>query len=416
MPNIKRPSPPSAALTQEEKDDALVQQLCDLAVESYEASAQADDDADDDKAGADAADGEAAAVSPSAQLLKIIRKCLNRKQDDILYEAIERSKYADLDVWQRLKEQIEEAAAVTVIRREQGPAHEINAFIIPVFARTVGGLHDDQCCTDQEAFDLLGKSVQQAQLESADARVVLVNHAYCLDEIDSITYSHLSDMLRDAYTSLTDKKPGPTPAIDRSFGGWPENLFAPGDEAIELRFLLGFALKNADDPFYVMPEEDAEIDDWFDARAVRFQQWAEISAPLVKRLLRNDGGPIDINFLYQDLFFGGKERGIAEYFMLQMMSSINQSLESAAVDAADVQAVVAPVALAYDTVLRVNLYRGDPAATAPFATAERPLDPARGLPLEIEDSCDALRTIGIASLAVADGYDAQGQAQGARPA
>src|ERR1700693_5750214 len=185
MPQNKRPTPRKSTPSPEEKEDALIQQLCDLAITLAE---REEDDVDAD-AVTDAA--IPAQLPAQIELNKIIRKCLHRKQDDILYEALERSKYADIDAWQMLKESIAEASEVTLIRREQGADHEINAFVIPVFARTDGGLHADQCCTDQEAFDHLVKSLQQAQLESADAKVVLINHAYHLDEIDSITYSHI---------------------------------------------------------------------------------------------------------------------------------------------------------------------------------------------------------------------------------
>lgn len=393
MPKNKRPTPRKSAASPEEKDDAVVQQLCDLAITLVER----EDDEDD----------------AQAELHKIIRKCLNRKQDDVLYEALERSKYADIDAYQLLKDSIDEASEVTVIRREQGAAYEINAFVIPVFARTDGGLHADQCFTDQDAFDELGKSMQQAQLESPDAKVVLINHAYHLDEIDSITYSHVSDMIRDAFTSMTDKKAAATPAINRSFGGWPDNLFRPEDQAIELRFLLGFALKTSDDAFYHVPADEAAMDAYFAERASRFQQWTETAAPLVKRLLVTDGADIDINFLYQDLFHGGKERGIAEYFMLQMMSTLNQALDQSGTPPAETRAVIGPVTLRDDIFLRVNLYKD--ADGALIASAEKPLGVVRDLQAEIDDTYDALSTIGVASLSIAAGFDAEGLGLDVRP-
>jgi hypothetical protein len=394
MPNNKRPTPRKSTASPEEKDDAIVQQLCDLAIALIEGE-------DDDSAAA------------RAELRKIIRKCLHRKQDDVLYEALERCKYADIEAYQLLKEDMDEASEVAVIRREQGAPYEINAFVVPVFARTVGGLHADQCFTDQDAFDRLGKSMQQAQLESADAKVVLINHAYHLDEIDSITYSHLSDMIRDAFASMTDKKAAATPAIDRSFGGWPDNLFAPEDQAIELRFLLGFALKTADDPFYLVPDEESAMDAYFAQRAARFEQWTDAATPLLQRLLVTDGAGIDINFLYQDLFHGGKERGIAEYFMLQMMSTLNQALDLGGVAPAQTRAVIGPVTLRDDIFLRVNLYGA--ADGGPIATADKPLGVVRDLQTEIDDVYDALSTIGVAELAIATGFDADGLALDVRP-
>jgi hypothetical protein len=404
MPKNKRPAPRKSAPSPEEKEDALIQQLCDLAITLVEQ--EGSEEEGDEKEG----DEKVSDAPAQAELHKIIRKCLNRKQDDILYEALERSKYADIDAWQLLKEQMDEASEVTLIRREQAADFEINAFVIPVFARTDGGLHADQCFTDQDAFDQLVKSIQQAQLESADAKVVLINHAYHLDEIDSLTYSHVSDMIRDAYASMTEKKAIAiaTPAIDRSFGGWPENTFQPGDQAIELRFLLGFALKTVDDAFYHVPEEAPAMDAYFAERAERFQQWSVTATPLLKRLLVTDGAAIDINFLYQDLFHGGKERGIAEYFMLQMMSALNQALADSGVQPEQTRAVIGPVTVRDDIFLRVNLYKeGD---DAPVASAEKPLTAISDLQLEIDDTYDALTTIGVTSMAIASGFDAQDQA------
>jgi hypothetical protein len=400
MPKNKRPAPRKSAPSPEEKEDALIQQLCDLAITLVEQEGGAEDD---DKEGDEQVSGAAA----QAELLKIIRKCLNRKQDEILYEALERSKFADIDAWQLLKEQMDEASEITLIRREQAADFEINAFVIPVFARTDGGLHADQCFTDQDAFDQLVKSIQQSQLESADAKVVLINHAYHLDEIDSITYSHVSDMIRDAYASMTDKKAVATPAIDRSFGGWPENTFQPGDQAIELRFLLGFALKTVDDVFYQVPEEAQAMDAYFAERAERFQQWSVTATPLLQRLLVTDGAAIDINFLYQDLFHGGKERGIAEYFMLQMMSALNQALAESGVQPEQTRAVIGPVTVRDDFFLRVNLYKegGD----VLIASAEKPLTAISDLQLEIDDTYDALTTIGVTSMTIAAGFDEQDQ-------
>jgi hypothetical protein len=400
MPKNKRPIPRKTEPTPEQKEDALIQQLSDLALALSE-----QEEPDEDM--------QLAEQPGMADLQKIIRKCLQRKQDDVLYEAIERTKDADIGAWQLLKERVEEAAEIAVIRRDQGAEVEINAFIIPVFARTDGGLHADQCFTDQNAFDLLRGSFQEASLESTDATVVLINHAYHLDEIDSITYCHLSDMVRDAYASITDKKVIATPAIDRSFGGWPENEFKPGDQAIELRFLLGFALKSIDDTFYAVPADEPAMDNYFEERTARFQRWTESATPLLQRLLVTDGAAIELNFLYQDLFHGGKERGIAEYFMLQMMSSLNQSLADKGVAPEATRAVIGPATSSHDVLLRVNLYHE--ADGVLMASADKPLNGGPDLDAEIDDTVDALKTIGIASLQIASGFDADGQPLETRP-
>ena len=282
-----------------------------------------------------------------------------------------------------------------------------------MFVHTLGGIQFEDCFEDQEAFELLSNSLQEAELESRDAVVVLVNHAYHLDEIDAITFSHLNEMVRDAQASMADMRGAATPAIDRSFGPWPEGQFAPDDHAMELRFLLGFALKTTDDAFYRIPQEEAAMDAYFSARAERFEQWAAQIVPVIKRCLAVEGAEIDVNFLYQDLFHGGKERAIAEYFMLQMMSELNHGLAQHGVDPADAKAIIGPAEVRGDAVLRVNLHAS--AGDALLASAEKPWNMARDLEDEIADVQDALSTIGVTALALAEKYGADGQAAGVRP-
>jgi hypothetical protein len=394
MPKNKRPTPRKSAPSAEEIGDALIQQLCDLSIDLVE---QENSDSMTDTL-----------EQQERDFYKIIKKSLHQKKDDILYEALDRIKDADSAAYQLLKERIEEAAEVVLIRRDEGITFEVNAFVIPMFVRTAGGLHSEQSFQDQEAFDLLTKSLQQAQLESPDAKVVLVSYAYHLDEIDGITFSHLNEMIRDAFASMTDKKVVATPAIDRSFGAWPTSQFAPEDLAVELRFLLGFTLKTADDAFYHVPAEEAAVDAYFDVREKRFQHWTEQVVPLVKRCLVTDGRAVDVNFLYQDLFHGGKERGIAEYFMLQMMSELNHGLEQHGITAASTKAIIGPAEVRGDMVLRVNLYAE--ADGALVASSEKPSAVMRDLQTEIDDTYDALQTIGVKSLAIAMKFDAEGQA------
>lgn len=344
---------------------------------------------------------------------RIIRKCLFQKKDDALYEALEHARDDDSEAYEYLKEHIEEASGIVVFRRGEGQSLEVNAFVIPVFARTHGGLHKEQCFQDEEAFELLTKSLQKARLESADATVVLISHAYHLDEIDRIRYSQLNDMVREAFDSMTSRKPSPTSAIDRSMSGWPENHFAPEDLAVELRFLLGFALKTTDDPFYQVPDDDAAADRYFDARAKRFQQWTQQVAPLVKRCLVTDGREVDLDFLYQDLFHGGKERGMTEYDMLQMMSDLHHGLQLHDVSPEQTHAIIGPADTDGETVIRVNLYAE--ADGALVASSEKSLDIARDVQTEADDAYDAVMTIGVKSVALAAKFDSDGKAVNARP-
>ena len=381
-----------------------MQQLCDLSIELGE---QDNSDTDIPSPQSDEAKQQ------ERDIHKIIKKSLQQKKDDILYETLDRLKHADSAVYQMLKARIEEAAEVVLMRRDEGITVEINAFLIPVFVRTIGALDSAQAFQDQDAFDLLTKSLQKEGLESPDATVVLVSYAYHLDEIDSITYSHLNAMVRDAFAAMTDKKVAATAAIDSSFTGWPKSDFAPADQAVELRFLLGFTLKSADDAFYHVPEEDAAMDAYFAAREQRFQHWTEQAAPLLKQCLITDGRESDINFLYQDLFHGGKENAIAEYFMLQMMAELTNGLTENGIEAEATKAIIGPAESRGDVVLRVNLYRMSDDVLV--ASSEKPSSVTRDLQVEFDDTYDALMTIGVTSMAVALEFNAYGVAVEVQP-
>ncbi|MEO6921268.1 MAG: hypothetical protein ABI171_19970 [Collimonas sp.] len=396
MPKNKRPVPRKSSVSPEDKDEAITQQLCDLAIDLAE---------QDSEEAEGVAVGEALKQA-GIEFHKIVKKSLQQKKDDILYDAIERAKYADLDAWQFLKGNVEEASEILLVRRDEGKVLELNAFVVPFFAHVGGGLKREQCFQDQDAFDALSASFKKAQLEGPDATVVLVSHAYHLDEIDSIRYSHLFEMNRDAFGAMADKKLATTTAIESSISGWPENLFGPDDDAVEVRFLLGFSLKATDDAFYQVPEDEAGAEAYFTAREERFQSWTEQVAPLLKRCLVTDGREIDLHFLYQDLFHGGKERGIAEYFTLQMMSELNRGLDQHGVEPFDANAIVGPADVRGEMVLRVNLYCKDGVL---LASSEKPLGAGSDLQVEVDDTYDALRTIGVTSLAVAMKFEADGQ-------
>ncbi len=375
-----------------------MQKLSDLALELVEQE--------------DPEEMSAALREKDAEFHKTIKKSLLQKRDEVMYEALERTRYASEEAYGFLRSSIEEAAEVVQIRREDGGSYEINAFVIPVFVQSTGGLHADQCFQDQDAFDLLTKSLKAAQLESPDANVVLVAHAYHLDEIDNITFSQINEMTRDAYASMSAKKAS-TAAIEASMAGWPESTFGPDDAALELRFLLGFALKTSADPFYVVPVDEAAADAYFDERAVRFQRWSEQAAPLLSRCLSTDGRELALNFLYQDLFHGGKHRGMSEQYMLQMMSELNAGLDESGATPDRADAIVGPFDLGGELVLRVRLY--DQADQRLLASADKALLESVDLEGEFMDTCDALTTLGVKSLALAASFDADGKPQGVRP-
>jgi hypothetical protein len=290
---------------------------------------------------------------------------------------------------------------------------EIDAFAIPVFVHSQGGLDPAADFQDGAAYETLLASFTEAGLESPQAKVVLVSHAYDLDEIERISYGQLHTMLREAAHSLTEKKIAAAPALERSMAaGWSPTSFGPDDSAVELRFLLGFALKRADDAFYKVPASEKAADAYFAKRAERYQQWTEQYAPLVQRCLgrgRGADNALTLNFLYQDLFFGAREQGVAEHAMLLMLSELGQALQGRAPEA--VSAVIAPVDVDDEMMLRVQLYADD----AAFASGDQRLDLGADLELAVDDLRDALAGLGVQAVSVALRFDADGKPVDMRP-
>jgi len=384
MSKHKRPVPRKPSAAAEAEPEVLAQALADLAL----AVAEQEEGA-----------GTPGLREQEDQLLRLVRNALRKQNDELLYEAIECARDTDVGAYQYLRSQVEEAAATVVLRRAGAADMEINAFAVPLFVRSTGGLKEDECFQDPDAFEELVDSFRVAELESRQAKVVLIRHAYDLDEIDSISYSRLHEMVREAAASMTEKKKlVAAPAIEGSITGWPASAFEAADQAVELRFLLGFALKRADDPFYREPAGEEAADAWFEARMERFRRWTLIAAPLVQHCLAMDPQALDIDFLYQDLFYGAKEQGMAELAMLRMMSAIAQALERADAAPAQVKAVIAPAEMDGQMALRVNLYGAD---GAQLAAADKPLDLAGDLDTEVEDIRDALRTLGIEAVELA---------------
>ena len=146
---------------------------------------------------------------------------------------------------------------------------------------------------------------------------------------------------------------------------------------------------------------------------VRYQAWTAQAAPLVRRCLALDADSLALNFVYQDLFFGAKEQGVAEYAMLQMMAAFNQALAQHQSPPEAVRAVIAPADVDDVIVMRVNLYgRADGAL---LVSSEKALDLAADLETEVDDIVDALATLGIAAVEVAMKFDKQGAPVDARP-
>jgi hypothetical protein len=393
MPKNKKPVPrkSAAATPAEDQDEVQVAALCTLALELAE---QEDSDTLGD-----------ALRQKEIDFNRLVRRYLNGGRDDVLYGAIDQASHEDIGAFQMLRTAIEDAAASLQIRRENVPTLEIDVFAIPVFVGSTGGLVESEGFQDDAAYDALLDSMKGAGLESPKAKLVLLRHAFDAAEASRLTYSQVHAMTREASAMLGNKKVIDAPALERSITGWSGAAFGPDDTAVELRFLVGFAQKHADDPFYAVPEDEAAADAWFEARMERYRRWTEDAAPLVARLLAPTGRALQLNFLYQDLFFAARAQGLAEQAMLALMSTLGAALGE---HDGPARAVIGPADIKGDMVLRVQLYGGAQLSGRLLATGERPLELGSDLAVEVDDVRDALSTLGVDDVAVAARFDAQG--------
>ena len=400
MPKNKKPVPRKSATAAEPDTDALAQALAGLAL---------------DVAEGEDADPELAAAREE-ELLVEIRKALRKKRDEVLYGAIELARFTDPEACRLLRGHIGEQSASLRLRREgkEGPEErEIDAFLIPLFVRSSGGLVAEETFLDDAAYEELAASFVKSELDSPAASVALVRHAYDLAEADHIGFSALQELLREAAATMTSKKPVAAPLLEASIRGWTGERFAPDETAMELRFLFGFSLKRTDDPFYAVPKDDIDADVYFADRMRRYRAWTERVAPLVRRCLAADPDRIGVDFLYQDLFHGAKEQGVSELAMLGTLSEINGLLAAKELAADGVRAVVAPLDAGEHIELRVNLYALD--GGPPWGGVVKAVDLAADLGAEVDELCDALGSIGIDDVSTADGFDDGCHPEGAQP-
>jgi hypothetical protein len=345
-----------------------------------------------------------------AELRKTIRKCLQQQREQALDEALERSFDEDAQAWNVLREHVEELSGTVLLHRD-GTELEINAFVVPFFVHTTGGLRSEQCFQDEQAFEQLRDSFQEDGLESRKANVVLVSHAYHLDEIERIGYCQLNAMVHEAYEAMTRKKATSADALARSMHGWPPSSFAPEDNAVELRFLLGFALKTMDDPFYHVPAKEAAADRYFEARAERFRNWSQKIVPMLQRCLVTDGRDVQIDFLYQDLFHGGKEAAVRELDMLSLLSDVRQVMEENGIAPDTVRAIVGPTEADDGAIVRVGLYAGSNEVGA----VDKVLGRAETVEAAVSDIADALLGVAVGDVQLAKKFDTDGAPVGVRP-
>ncbi|MYN43748.1 DUF2863 family protein [Pseudoduganella sp. FT93W] len=406
MANNKRPVARKSAAAPELKDEQQTTELCALALDLSDGEFNNDIVAEATRADL---------AQKGLEFQRLLRKLLNQSKDEVLYGAIELARDESVDGYRYLRNAIEEGAASVRLRHADAPEMEIDAFAIPVFVHSQGGLDAAADFRDSDAYDAVLDSFTDAGLESPRARVVLVSHAYDLSEIEKITYGQLHSMVREAEQSLNNKKIMAAPALERSMAaGWAPSSFGPDDSAVELRFLLGFALKRADDPFYAVPAKEKAADAYFAQRAERYQKWTEQYAPMVARCLgrgRGSDPALRLNFLYQDLFFGARATAQAEYAMLQMLATLNQAMDGHAPE--QLQAIIAPTDIDDEMVLRVQLRAGD----SVLAECDKALDLTADLEVEVDDVSDALASLGLGQgqLSVALRFDADGQPQQLRP-
>jgi len=397
MPKNKKPVPRKSAAPVEPDSEALAQALADLALDVAEG-----EDADPELASA-----------REEELLVEIRKALRKKRDEVLYGAIELARFTDPEACRLLRAHIGEQSACLRLRREGEPEREIDAFLIPLFVRSTGGLVAEESFADDAAYEELAASFVKYELDSPGATVALVRHAYDLAEADHIGFSALQELLREAAASMSSKKPQAAPLLEASIRGWTGERFAPDETAMELRFLFGFSLKRADDPFYAVPKDDIDADVFFADRMRRYRAWTERVAPLVRRCLARDPDAISVDFLYQDLFHGAKEQGVSELALLGTLAEINGLLTAKELAADRVRAVVAPLDAGEHIELRVNLYALD--GGPPWGGVTKAVDLAADLGAEVDELCDALGSIGIDDVSTADGFDEEGHPEGAQP-
>jgi hypothetical protein len=359
----KRPAPRKPNSPPADKDETLSQELCSLA------------------------------LAQDPELRHAVRRHLRQGKDAVLAGAIELARGEDAEAYRLLKETVEEDAGTVLLRKGDGPEMEINAFAIPLFVHSLGGLREAEGFQDEQAYAALLASFSEAGLEGPKAKVALVQHAYDLAEMQGIGYSQLNAMVHEAASALMDKKVADAPALLRSIAGWQPAAFGADDEAVELRFLLGFALKRADDPFYAMPPAGKKQDAWFEARMQRYRDWTVAAAPLVQRCLAADGGQdLRLNFLYQDLFYGALQQGRSEHWMLAMMAEFGAALAAHG----PARALITLVEADDEAALGVQLL----GAAGELAHADRRLDLGDDVEAEIDDLRDALATLGIDDIAV----------------
>ena len=136
MPTNKRPTPRKPSNGTEQKDEQALRELCQLALNLSEQE--------------DRANMGTVLRDQEEDFKRLVRKLLNQQKDELLYSAIELSGDEDIGAYQYLRGAVEEAAANLLLRREGAPTMEIDAFAIPLFVHSTGGLQAAQVFQSDE--------------------------------------------------------------------------------------------------------------------------------------------------------------------------------------------------------------------------------------------------------------------------
>ena len=286
--------------------------------------------------------------------------------------------------------------------------------MIPLFVHSTGGLREAEVFHDDAAFEELSESLRQAGLASADTRVVLVRHLYDLDAVDRIHYGDLQEMLREAASvAAFEEAASPRPPSRPACGPGGRAAAEPDDEAMELRFLLGFALKRADDPFYRVPADEAGADAYFEGRMARYRMWAGGIAPLLQRCLSTPSGrdraefPVPGPVLRRQGAGPGRAGDAGHAVRSQRPPGRAGHARRSASRRSSRRSMPAASSCCASTCIRSTAARRWP-------RVDKPVDLAADLESELEDLCDALGTAGLDGVLVARGFDAHGEPEDCR--
>jgi hypothetical protein len=279
---------------------------------------------------------------PVRDIALAVRSLILKKDDDTLFDALERLWNDFPDAYWNVREAVDEQASTVVIVREGAPAMEANAFAIPMFIESRGGLQAAQGFQDPDAYEALVASITAAGLESPEAKVVLVQHWYDLAAIDRLGYSAVHELVREAAAAMGSRKLKGVPLLERSMADAQPRDFGPDDNAMELRFLLGFTLRRGDDPFYSIPKDPAKAEEYFARREAAFTAWTQRAEPLLARLLAPAGSALSINVRSQDVVHAAKDAAVAELAILELMFDIGAALQADGLAAGASKAHVEP--------------------------------------------------------------------------